>query len=97
MASLCSSLFYLPCTNSTQQSKAIFGLGPAITKDDAIINDCRLPTNDLELRCLMYNTTTPDENTNENHSKWSAAKIVYDQLMIFYQKTNIPVISHQKV
>ncbi len=84
-----------PSTINTRQSKTIFGLGPSVTKDDAIITGCRLPTNRQVLRCMLYYTTIPDD-TNQNKSKWSAAKIVLAQLMIFYQKANIPVISEIK-
>jgi hypothetical protein len=87
---------YNPQSKGTRKSLAIFGLGDTISAKDAVITGARLPTRRQVLRCMMYYSNTPDEITKVNRSQWKAAKLVSNQLVVFYGKANIPMISERK-
>ena len=83
-------------SKGTRKSLAIFGLGEAISPEDAVITAARLPIRRQVLRCMMYHTNVPNKITNVNHSQWEAARLVLNQQVIFYGKANIPMISELK-
>lgn len=79
----------------TRQTAEIFGLGNAITDNDAVMTGARLPTYRQVLRCFMYHTQ-PDRETAINKSRWEAAKVVLAQIKEFYMKAGIPIIAERK-
>ena len=44
----------------------------------------------------MYQTNVPNKITNVNRSQWEASRLVLNQLVVFYGKANIPMISELK-
>ena len=83
-------------SKGTRKSLAIFGLGEAISPEDAVITGAHLPTRRQVLCCMMYHTNVPNKITNVNRSQWEAARLVLNQLVVFYGKANIPMISELK-
>jgi hypothetical protein len=81
----------------TRVSGAVFGLGKALTDNDATMTGARLPTCEQVLRCLMWNVQNEIPNTYEKSKiKWKCAKIVLTQLKVFYLKGNIPMLSDDR-
>ena len=83
-------------SKGTRKSLAIFGLGEAISPENAVITGARLPTRRQALRCMMYHTNVPNKIPNVNRSQWEAPTLVLNQLVVFYGKANIPMISELK-
>ena len=84
----------------TRQSTDVFGLGPAISNDDATITGCRLPTTVQVLRCMMYHcnmaASTARPGAVGATSRFITAKLVLQQIAIFYEKGNIPMVSERR-
>lgn len=80
-------------TPTTRQSAKVFGLGSAITEEDAEITGARLPTCNQVLRCLMWHI---QEGASTHRSRWESAKLVLIKVAAFYTKANIPMISERK-
>lgn len=78
---------------STRKTNDIFGIiGRGLTEDDRIIQGSRLPTSNQVLRCMMFHT----QDEIGKQTKYGAADNVYKQLVDFYEKGNIPMISEIK-
>ena len=77
---------------STRSKTEIFGLGEAVTKVDGIITGCRLPTCCQILRCTLFHL---QDGSSENRTKYEAAKLVYNQVVPFYQKGGIDMLAEQ--
>ena len=80
-------------TPGTRKAKSIFGLGKGITEDDSQIAGSRLPTRRQVLRCMMYHL---QKGASKNETKWDCAKTVLLQVVPFYGKANIPMITERK-
>lgn len=80
-------------SKKTRQSSAIFGFGNGITELDAKITGSRLPTSMQVLRCLMWHIET---GVRESRTRFQSAKMVLSQIVVFYAKSNIPMISEIK-
>lgn len=84
----------------TRQSTELFGLGPAISSNDAKITGCRLPSNLQVLRCMMYHCNMAANDKRPGSvgatSRFSTAKIVLEQVTAMYKKANIPVVSQRR-
>lgn len=78
---------------NTRQLSLRFGLGNKITVEDSVITGSRLPTSLQVLRCLMYHIQS---NAKKSITKWESAKLVLEQVKIFYEKANIPIITERK-
>ena len=72
--------------------KNIYGLGPPVTQEDACINGSRLPTGKQILRSTLFHI---QEGSSTNRTKYEAAKLVYSQVIPFYQKGGIPLLAEQ--
>ena len=72
----------------TRKASDVFGLGPGITKDDAVITGSRLPSAMQVLRCMMYHISN---GSTQNVTKFQAAQTGYHKIVLFYGKANIPV------
>ena len=79
----------------TRTATNIFGLGPAVTEDDAEITGARLPTGRQVLRCALWHAGHHSEIAL-NRSLWDVAKVVYAKVKAFYLKANIPMITERK-
>ena len=44
---------------NTRGGGEIWGLGPGLTPDDAVLNSSRVPTNRQVLRCMLYEQSQP--------------------------------------
>jgi len=84
----------------TRHTAELFGVGPAICSDDATITGCRLPTGLQVLRCMMYHC---NEASNSDRPgavgatpRFTTAKLVLQQIATFYEKANIPMVSHRR-
>jgi hypothetical protein len=77
---------------STRSKVEIFGLGEAVTKEDGIITGSRLPTARQILRCTLFHL---QDGSSENRTKYEAAKIVYNQVVPYYQKGGVPMLAEQ--
>jgi len=85
------------CTETMMTSKHVkgcFGVGTAVTKEDAEITGSRLPSNKQVLRSYLYFRANPSE---KNQRKVDYAKMVLNQVMQFYSKANIPTITYKIV
>jgi len=81
---------------TTREAAAIFGLGAGITKKDEEITGCRLPTNGQVLRCYMFHQHEGSAQcTVSNRTKRDNAKIVLENIIPFYLKGNIPMVSEK--
>jgi len=81
------------CPKETRQSNAVFGIGTGITMTDAEITGSKLPTNSQVLRCYMFHQR---EGLTLNRTRHENAKIVLKQIILFYNKANIPTITEKK-
>ena len=79
----------------TRQETEIFGLGSKICTDDAEIKGARLPTCRQVLRCFMFQNETGNTGKN-SRKKWESAKLVFQQVSVFYAKAHIPMIAERK-
>jgi len=79
-------------SRQTRHSSMLFGLGNAITVDDAEIHASRLPTCEQVLCCLMYHI---QEGASDNRTRWQSAKLVLSKVAVFYEKANIPIIAER--
>jgi len=77
----------------TRQSNAVFGTGAGITSADSEITGAKLPSNNQVLRCYMFYQR---EGLPLNRTRHQNAKIVLRQIIPFYQKANIPIITEKK-
>ena len=77
----------------TRKTAEIFGLGKGITVADGTITGSRLPTSRQILRCLMYHY---QQGITQSKTRNQAARIVLGQVIPFYGKANIPMISEIK-
>ena len=75
---------------NTRRKTEIFGVGEAVTDEDAIITGCRLPTGLQLLRSLLYHM---QEDPSQQKTKFTVAKIVYNLAVPFYQKGGIPMLA----
>lgn len=75
----------------TRKAAEIFGLGKSISIDDAEITGSRLPTYSQVIRCYMYY-----QQFRPGETKYKMAQQVYNQLILFYSKGNIPMIKEGK-
>ena len=80
-------------SKKTRQSSAIFAVGNGITELDSKITGARLPTSMQVLRCLMWHIET---GVQESRTRFQSAKMVLSQIVVFYAKANIPMISEIK-
>ncbi|ELT90425.1 hypothetical protein CAPTEDRAFT_197441 [Capitella teleta] len=80
---------------STRKEKEIFGLGPGLSKADAVITGSQLPTSMQVLRCLMYHLREEPSQAAQP-SKWDATQLVYEQVAQFYNKASIPMVPIRK-
>ena len=95
-----SKCIYTPKSKSTQASQKktrktneVLGiLGGGLTDEDATIKCSKLPTSNQVLRCIMYHT----QSGLGAQTKFRAGQIVYKQLVEFYAKANIPMITERK-
>ncbi|KAG0725858.1 hypothetical protein GWK47_037796 [Chionoecetes opilio] len=87
-------------TSSIRQATQVFGLGTAICKDDATITGSRLPTCLQVLRCMMYHCNEAARSIRPGSvgatSRFSTAKLVLQQVAIFYNKANIPMVTERR-
>lgn len=77
----------------TKSRDLVFGLGRAITQDDAEITGCRLPNCEQVLRCMMFELQSEGSG---KRTKWESAQFVLSTVSNFYKKANIPMISDRK-
>ena len=84
-------------SKKTRSSKAIYGLGNAVTEEDGTLTGVRLPTCRQVFRCVMWHIQKEmGEDKQTQALKWKSASIVLSQLKTFYAKANIPMLSdHQ--
>ena len=86
--------------STTRKSSAVFGLGNAITQEDALMTGIQRSTCRQVLRCLMYyiGEAVVDKRLGCTSAppKWESSKRLLSQVTTFYQKANIPtVFDHQ--
>jgi len=84
----------------TRTATELFGIGPAISADDATITGIRLPTCLQVLRCMMYhcNEAAHCERPGSLGAipRFTTAKVVLRQITSVYEKANIPMITERK-
>jgi hypothetical protein len=76
----------------TRSKTEIFALGSAVTKEDGTITGCRLPNVKQILRATIFHL---EDGKSENRTTYEAAKIVYLQVTMFYEKGGIPMMKEQ--
>ena len=80
--------------HSTRDNTSIFGLGSGITAADAEITGSRLPTNEQVVRCYMFHQREgAAQGTTSNRTKRDNANLVLQQIIPYYLKGNIPMIT----
>lgn len=77
---------------ATRNQMDIFGIGSAVTESDAFITGSRLPTSRQILRSVLFHL---NDGASINRTKYEAAKIVYEQILPFYDKGGVPMLEEQ--
>ena len=84
----------------TRRTTELFGIGPAVSIDDATITGCRLPTCLQVLRCMMYHCNMAANTERPGAvgaiSRFTTAKLVLQQVATVYEKANIPMVSQRR-
>ena len=79
----------------SEMRRFIHGFGFSVTEEDATIKGSRLPTYEQVLRCFKYHQERGLPENKLSRLSRHAAKIVLDQVTVFYKKANIPMISEK--
>lgn len=80
----------------TRSSQKYFGCVKSNLRYDGVITGSRLPTNGQVLQCMMHKLEEVRKE-GTNLTKWQMSEAVYAQLVEFYQKANIPILSEVRV
>ena len=71
----------------------LYGLGSAVTEDDKKITGAKLPSTRQVLRCYLSHRKFPRE---KGQSKRETAKIVLEEIVPFYERSSIPLMTEKK-
>ena len=75
----------------TRAAASVYGLGPAVSKDDLHLPKSKLPTVRLILRALKYLAT--EKSDTGNRSYYDCAKALYPQIEALFGMAGIPLQS----